>query len=330
MSATAALVGVLAVLAVLVGVYVMGRRGVFGEDDDSRDKTDELASNATGSTEHVRIPVRDKIGGLSGPAKLTLVATLLLAAYLAVGMYRVLQVGRAPSSFVESWMVQVALGLFGVIVGIIIERRTSAVRRRVIHILEHSDGSPSTVETIPFNAERVEYDNDGRPIIRELAKHRILGLFSRTKYAGEDRKLHNHRPPGDTVLHELPHDADETDDGDFVVRSSGRITRKDPRGPDYAYKPPQTLSIADAIHSKERSRRDRIKVEAQAATLAQAQMEHQQMKQKLENNEYKSREDWAEDFEALTEQLTPLFSEILGSENSGTGRVEPTAETSDD
>ena len=298
------LIGVIAVVIILVIGLLVERWGVF-EDDRAAEGTDRINRlDNSGPQERPRIPIRDKPRQLPLELKIISACIVTITAIVGYYAYRLLRTGN-PVAFEYSTQLQYSVvALVGVGAGVAYRGyQDSAVGK--VHIIYQSKNEDhgESEETILFDRNSVERQEDGSMLVKELRDERIFGLFRRRKLAGHDRRLRSDRPLGDIVTHEIHSDATKLEDGVWEMRTQGKDTVEGSKNAaaDYRYKPPLRLPYEKQIKQKEQIRKMRLEKQSIRAQFAAANRQLDELTRKLENGEYAEREDLKSDMQDLKE-----------------------------
>lgn len=321
MKAQTLLIGVLAVLVSVAVIWFLASRGKFSPED--QETPEERVEQQRQFEEDFSIPLRDRYRSLSGAAR-TVVASLSVAMLVAGYFgYRVVKTGSPATQYLSVEVLVAMVGLVGIVAGIKFEQW---VQNRIgeLHVVYERLGDAPQTKTIRYFKDKMQM-RDGRPVVHELADSRLFGIFHRHRMVGEERDLRaSAKPNGDIISHMVPDHGAETETNDWVVRTwqdtsdSGEHVDPSPSAAaDYKYSSPNSLSDEDAVALRQKNRRMRIRLNEIKSTNAELYDKVSKMRQQLENEEYKSREDFQRDLAAITEQLAPLLQSTQSSLTEG-------------
>ncbi|AEH39529.1 hypothetical protein [Halopiger xanaduensis] len=306
------LIGAVVVGILLVLGYLVERWGVF-EDSRAATGADRVNRTETGPETRPRIPVRDKPRQL--PVELKIISFCLLAICGVVGFYtyQFLKNG-SPAEFGYTTQVQYALVAFVALGAGVAYRGYKDSSVGEVHVVyESEDGEQAeSEETIYYDRNAVEYQEDGSMLVQELRDERIFGLFRRRKLAGHDRKLRSDRPLGDIVTHEIHSDATKLEDGKWEMRTQGQITIDGGtnNAADYRYHPPLRLPYEKQVKQQEEMRKMEIEKKSLRAQLAEAHNQIDDLVTILENGEYRQREQVMDELREVKELVGETNEDI--------------------
>lgn len=302
---TQLLVGVFVVICVLGGIILASRRGwLSGDDADARDRDTDDGTRV--SPDEYRIPIRHRVKAYSTPLKVFATAVVAVLAIVLYGAYTFFKTGAAPSNLLSQPSLNAVLAALGVYAGIRIERWLDA-KRRLLHIRYENPGGRDRVETVPYRHGEEEITGDG-VVVKELAKRRIFGLFSRYVQVGEDRELRTtNKPLGDVVRYLIPDHAAEIPGVGFMVttRKDGDEIMDRPDAPaDRTVRTRESLSTSRSVELREQNRRHRIELNEIKSTNATLYRSLRNARKEIKNMEVEEEERLLKLFDEFTEKIS--------------------------
>ena len=305
-----ALIGVLAVFVTVTLVKYLASRGFF-EPETSETTADERVED--GMEDEYGVPFTSRVKALTLPAKVFFGSLIALVLAVIVAGYHVMRTGSPFQQLFTTHVQMVLVGLFGMYCGIKVHRTLNSRIRHLIIQYERK-GREDRVVTVPYLEDKVVYRGDNA-IIHELADNRIFGLFTRHRQVGEERELRGTRKPNtDIITRMVPDHGVEVPDVGYFVRtyadehSDGEeIDSKANSSADYKYKSPNTLSDEQAYSIEGERRRKNIENRELRNTNAELFEKVHSLRKKVDNEEYKSREDFQEDLETIMPLLTGIL-----------------------
>lgn len=295
------------VVFLAVGTLVYAARAGWLEPDTNEDSPEEKADFASEvGSKDFRVPLRGRVRAWTLPMKVFVVGVVGIVLGVIFVAWDAMRTGSPAQQYLSTEVQMGVVAAVGIVGGIYLQRYFDSLQSEIAVIYERKEGR-NLVELIPFAANRLQNRN-GKTTVPELTQNRFIGLFPRFRQVGEDRRLRGEdKPLSDVIQHQLPDHAEERPDGDgFIVR-----TRKDgdevltsaASGADITYRSPETLSDARATEIREQRRRTEAEISQVRATNAELWSKVEKMRKKIENEEYRSREDFKTDFEDFAAAL---------------------------
>lgn len=317
-SATAIALGVLVVLLVVGGLIWLARTGRLepkNTNAESPAERDEMQAHR----ESFNIPASKRIGAWSGPRKAFFFGLAALGVVGAATGYFALKTGSPVKTYVPDWGYVVAVGLFGVGAGVRLDRYFDDMIGTIDVVYEQSDGPPKA-EQIEFAKTRVG-SLEGNPKVPEVAD-RLFGLFPRYRLVGEHKELRgSQKPLGDILEIAIPDHGVEMPNGDYHVttKAEGEIllTGATSRA-DITYG--STNSLSDERAQEIRSEKNQLEARNRTLSALNAELNSQvrTMSKRLENEDYKTREELVDDFERFSDIANAMNVKI--SDDRGNGK----------
>lgn len=327
MSASTIALGVLAVILTVGGITWLARSGRLEPDstnEESLEERDEMHSHR----ESFDIPVRKRIGSWSGPMKVFVLALGAFGVLVAATGYFALKTGSPVKTYVPEWAYMVAVGLFGVGAGVRLKNKFDEEIGRLNVVYERTDGAPKT-EQVLFAKDRVG-SLEGNPKVPEIAG-RWLGLFPRYRMIGEHRELRGgQKPLNDILEHAVPDHGVELPNGDYVVttREEGEVYMKGATSrADITYRSTNSLSDERAQELRAKNSQMEARVKTLSALNSDLDSQLNKMRKRLENEDYKTRQDLMEDFQQFSDMYSTLNVKIQDQTQNGKASGEEDGES---
>lgn len=305
MNVTTVEVGVIAAVGVVAIAIYLAKRGLFdpSEEDESRDELRERQSREDWS-----IPARKRVKALPGPLRVLLVGMVVVTVIVSYGLYQYFRTGAPADSFLTTEVQFGAVAFVGVVLGIGLARWFDK-RRRSLWVAYEGEGEEPQVGEIPVMTDDQEV-RDGRQVVKELARNRLLGLFNRYRQVGERRELRSNQSlPSDRVEHLVPDHSINLPSGDFFVetQSEGDKVLSGGSSADLTYRSQNQMSYEESVTLRERMSRLRSRMRAVKATNAQLMDDIKKLRKEIENREYQEREALVEEIDEILTAMGPAL-----------------------
>lgn len=320
MAGAATIAGILSALVFAAAVIYAVRSGglLSGSEDPNQDVgRDELA--VTERRDEWEVPMLKRYK--AWPASYRIAVAVIAGFFLlwVVGTYQLLKGGTTIGGF-ESPYAYAAAGAVVGGVGLVRLKKWSDDQVRSLDIIyEEADGD-RRVEEIKYKSGSERVTPDGTRVVKEVVDNRIAGLFWRYKQIAQRRELRGHRKlPEDVVEIGIPDHAVQVPSG-YVVRSSsdGKRIVDGPASIDLTVGSPEQMSYPRAMEIRRENRQLRVRAEARSSEAAELQRQLTTLQTKVQNQEYREREDLIDDIKSLSEPVQRLKSQPQPQPTDGT------------
>lgn len=242
---------ILGVLVLIVVVLYLIRRRMHSGDDDGEDSGQQRVddSQQARTRERPSLGMRQRAAGLTWPAKVLAVGTLVVLGVIIWNIYTYLKTG-SPTQMAYARETQLAIvGGATFVVGAWWarkQRRSEGIVDIEYEPVPGSGRSETTTERLYFNTDDVVQTEDGL-VVHEYTDGRFMKAYRQPKRVADDRRLrgdeHVRRPLSDKIGHRIPEHAEEVADNHWVFRTKGQRTARSPEMvADYDYLPPYSMS----------------------------------------------------------------------------------------
>ncbi|WP_227132343.1 hypothetical protein [Halorubellus salinus] len=295
----------LAVVVLVVGSMIwLAKKGFFAPDTNEESQEERQELEESSGSQDFSIPFRKRARSWSGPYKMFVGSCVLLAVLVGYGAWDVMRTGAPASKYLTGEVRFAAIALVGVAGGVKLKAWFDS-QIAYLTVEYERKGARDLIERVPYARTAVK-NHGGRTYVQEVADSRLLGLFWRFRQVGEDRRLRGgEKPLDDVVTHQVPdHGKEVPGDHGYHVRTQEQgdiVLEGATSSADVTYSSPSSLSSERAVELREEKKRKDASLNATKATNAHLQKQIRSMEKKIENNEYRDREDLLEDFSRFKE-----------------------------
>lgn len=324
-------IGIAIVLLVVVALIYIARKGYLEPESTNEDDLEEREHLTETGREDFRIPYRRRVSSWSAPMKVFVGSLVLVGLVAGFATYQIMRTGSPAHQYITR---EVRVGLIAIVgvAGGVKLRAWFDDQIAYLDVEYERPGQEPVVERIPY-AKTGEHVTDGDLTVPQVASNRLLGLFWRYRQIREDRQLRGEDKPLDDVVRLLvPGHAVERPDGSgyhLTTKEEGDVILSGATSiADRTFRSPNQLSTERAAQLREANKRKNAELEATRATNAELNQQIRRMRKKIENREYRDREELMKDFKEFTDYLGAVGFDLTESspDHNGSSGVEQDAE----
>lgn len=316
--------GVVAVLVLLIGIWIMARRDVFSPDTENTETAEQrIEDKKLRERADFDIPLRSRVQALSAPAKTVMLSSVIFLGLLGYAGVKWMQTGSPQQSFTSLRVAQAGVGIVGIAGGLWLGNWLDSRVGTMYNVYETPQGEQEVEEVEYLTHERM--DSGSEEVIQQLHPAKLLGVFRKRMLVGMHRELRSSpKPLTDVVTHSIPpgeHTIEVDDDVVINLTQGEPIYNKSPDAvSDVSYHSPNSLSYERAVGLRQSKRRMQIERDSWKTTSAAKDRELERLTETILNNEWEDKKDLMDllrDYEEMQRRRT---IEQVDARSSGISR----------